>query len=335
MTAPATPTTTATATATPSPTTTPALPATPEWQELGSAVGPAAREDHTWTVSGDGATAYLFGGRAGQREFNDLWRYDLAADSWLELEPQGEPPAARFGHTAVWVADVGLVVWSGQAGPRFFSDIWAYDPQADSWAELPSAGDVPPARYGSCAATGPDGRMWISHGFTEDTGRFADTRAYDFRAGSWADLTVEGTRPVERCLHDCLWTQDGRFVVYAGQTTGAPAIGDLWSLDEHSGAWTQAPPPEPQPRQLYALAQLGGQAYVFGGGASDGAALDDLWRLDLAGLGWSAVEAGGETPAGRFGATLIADEPRGRLLLFGGKRGNAELGDVWQLALSP
>lgn len=325
----------ATPIAAPSATTTAPPPSALTWTELAANGGPAAREDHTWTVAGDGTSAYLFGGRAGRAEFNDLWRYDLASDEWTELEPTGTPPAPRFGHTAVWREGVGLVIWSGQAGPDFFADIWAYEPGTDAWRELPPAGDVPPARYGSCAGVGPDGRMWISHGFTADTGRFSDTRAYDFATESWSDLTPEGDRPVERCLHDCLWTPDGRLLVYAGQTTGAPAIGDLWTYDPAGASWSQAPSPEPPARQLYALAQLQGRAFVFGGGAADGTALGDLWLLDLADLSWSEAAPAGASPTARFGATLIADESRDRLLLFGGKGGDAELADLWELAPAP
>ncbi len=306
------------------------------WQELAPTGGaPAAREDHTWTVAGERREAYLFGGRAATTEFNDLWHYDLDRDAWTRLEPQGDPPVARFGHVAAWADGVGLVIWSGQAGTSFFTDTWAYDPDANAWRELPATGDVPPARYGSCGGIGPDGRLWISHGFTEDTGRFSDTRAYDFASGTWTDLTPEGNRPVERCLHDCLWTADGRLLLYAGQTTGAPAIGDLWTYDAQAGEWSQQPQPEPASRQLYALAQAGGTIFVFGGGGSDGRALGDLWQLDVAALTWSEAQPAGTAPSERYGATLIADEQRERLLLFGGKGGNSELADTWQLEVQP
>src|SRR5688572_22586754 len=60
---PSTPTAEPTATleAMPEPTVAPP----PVWAELASTDGPAAREDHTWRVDDDGATAYLFGGRDG------------------------------------------------------------------------------------------------------------------------------------------------------------------------------------------------------------------------------------------------------------------------------
>ena len=48
----------------------------------------------------------------------------------VSLTPAARGPAPRFGHEAVWIDGVGLVVWAGQAGPTsFFDDLWAYDPQ--------------------------------------------------------------------------------------------------------------------------------------------------------------------------------------------------------------
>jgi hypothetical protein len=303
------------------------------WRELEPESGPGPREDHTWTVDAAGRGAYLFGGRQGRQAFDELWRYDLDRDSWQLLEPVGDRPEPRFGHVAVWVDGIGLVVWSGQQSARvFFGDIWAFDADAGRWQRLADGGDVPEARYGSCGGIGPDGRLWISHGFTEDTGRFFDTRAYDFDAQAWTDLTPAGDVPVLRCLHRCLWTPDGRFVLYAGQTTGAPAIGDLWSLDPGRGKWSQADDPPAAARQLYSVAQVDDTAVVFGGGASDGALLDDLWLLDLRSLDMRSAEVLSGGPAGRFGAALISDAARGRLLLFGGKSEAGEVSDLWELS---
>ena len=310
----------------------PAAPTTLAWARL-DVNGPSAREDHTWTVDGSGRYAYLFGGRAGSRTRGDLWRYDLDADSWHRLEPEGRQPKARFGHAAVWVEGVGLVIWAGQAGTAFFDDLWAYDPDADAWHRLPSTGAVPEARYGSCALLGDDGRLWISHGFT-DRGRFFDTRAYDLASGRWTNETPKtGSTPVERCLHDCLWAADGRLLLYAGQTTAVPALADLWAFDTEAGSWTEHKPrPQPDARQLYALATEGQTAWVLGGAGKDRAKLDDLWALDLGTLVWRPIQATGG-PLARSGATLIADRAHERLLLFGGVGAKGELRDTWQIAL--
>ncbi len=292
--------------------------------------GPTAREDHTWTVDPGSGIAYLFGGRDGGTVFGDTWAYDLATDGWTKLAPASSPDA-RFGHEAVWAEGVGLVIFAGQAGSAFFGDLWAYDPAANSWRELPATGALPTPRYGSCASIGPDGRLWISHGFTQDQARFSDTRAYDFDATIWTDETPADGRPVERCLHGCWWTDDGDLALYAGQTTGTTALDDRWTLTE--GVWTRVEGNLPSGRNLYARTRLDGSTLVFGGQAVDMSYLGDLWLLaDGAADAEQVVPVGdGPQPAGRAGGELITDPERGRVLLFGGRTAEGSLGDLWAL----
>ena len=320
----------------PSPTMQPSTEPTPQpsseplvWRAL-DPTGPAAREDHTWTVGGDGRTAYLYGGRDGSTVFGDLWAFDLDTDTWTELSP-GPGPAARFGHEAVWVEDIGLVVFAGQAGATFFNDLWAFDPPAGSWARLPSNGAVPVSRYGTCAAIGPDLRLWISHGFTSDGARFSDTRAYDFESGDWTDQTpTDGTRPVERCLHGCWWTDAGELALYAGQTTGVTALGDRWTLAD--GAWTRVEGSLPPDRNLYARTRLDGATLVFGGQGLDGGFLADLWLLRDGEADAISLAPDGDLPPGRAGAELIRDATGERVLLFGGRDGAGAHADLWELS---
>ncbi|MGH2445057.1 MAG: Kelch repeat-containing protein [Candidatus Limnocylindria bacterium] len=308
--------------------------ATPAWTRL-AAEGPAPREDHTWTVDAERQVAYLFGGRDGPTVHGDLWAYDLAGDAWTQVttssQPAGQPPSqpsARFGHEAVWVDGIGLVIFAGQAGTTLFGDLWAYDPGTNAWSELPSAGATPVARYGTCAALGPDGRLWISHGFTSENARFADTRAYDFDAGSWTDLTpADGQRPVERCLHGCWFDDAGGLVLYAGQTTGVTALGDRWRLAD--GAWTRLEVALPPDRNLYARAPVAGGTLIFGGQGLDGL-LSDLWLLPDGGGDAVPIDPG-DGPVARAGAELVSDTGRQRVLLFGGRGADGQLSDIWSL----
>jgi hypothetical protein len=307
------------------------------WRELNaSGNAPAPREDHTWTVDAEGEVAYLFGGRdvTGPGSYGDLWAYDLSADSWQQLS--GGPPA-RFGHNAAWVPNIGLVIFAGQ-DQAFFNDLWAYDPDADTWRQLPGNGALPVSRYGSCAALGPDGRLWISHGFTSEGSRFADTRAYDFATASWTDETPLGAVPIVRCLHACWWTVTDRFTLYGGQTTGVTSLGDRWELTvgprPGTNAWQQVDPDPgpPADRNLYAATRWGERGtLVFGGQALDGTYLADAWVLDDRGTHGQLPYSVGPSP--RSGAELVADSERGRVLMFGGKAGASVFGDLWELTL--
>jgi hypothetical protein len=296
---------------------------------------PVGREDHTWTVAPDG-TAFLFGGRDGATVLDDLWAFSLDRGTWSQISPSGVSPPARFGHNAAWVPGIGLVIFAGQGPTGFFNDLWAYDPDSTTWRRLPATGAIPVSRYGSCASLGLDARLWISHGFTSDGQRFADTRAYDFAAGAWTDETPVGDAPIRRCLHACWWTDDGALVLYGGQTTGTTALGDLWRLTigERPGtnAWTllEADGGLPPARNLYAAARWGAGTILFGGQGLDGSYLADTWWLaDAGGADQLAVSA--PTPAARSGAELIADAAHGRLVLVGGRDGTAAFDDLWQL----
>jgi N-acetylneuraminic acid mutarotase len=281
--------------------------------------------------------AYLFGGRDGASVHGDLWAYDLAADTWRRLEPAGPVPAARFGHEAAWIAGRGLVVFGGQAGSTFFGDLWLFDPGAGSWTQLPADSDAPVARYGSCSAVSPDGRLWISHGFTENGTRFDDTRAYDFDLQRWADETPSDALPIRRCLHVCWWTDDGRMALYGGQTNGDPALGDLWALlplasGEGRTGWESLGNPLPVDRNLVAATAVGDEVVIFGGRDGDGRALADLHVVRADDLSFEVLATIGSGLPARWAATLIHDATRGRTLLFGGTDGSTASAETWGLA---
>ncbi|MEO5985504.1 MAG: kelch repeat-containing protein [Candidatus Limnocylindria bacterium] len=303
-------------------------PAALAWEAL-QVDGPAAREDHTWTLADDGV-AYLFGGRDGETVFADTWAFNVESLTWTELAPP-RSPQPRFGHEAVWVDGVGVVIFAGQGGPStFFNDLWAYDPATNAWTQLPASGAIPTPRYGSCLAVGPDGRLWASHGFTQEGTRFSDTRAYDISAQTWTDETPsQGQRPVERCLHGCWWTDDGTLTLYAGQTTGLTALDDLWSLD--AGRWSRVDAELPAGRNLYGRARHDGGMLIFGGQAVDGSYLADAFLLaDDASV--EVLAPSGEAPPGRAGAELIVDPSNSRAFLFGGRTADSALGDTWVLS---
>jgi hypothetical protein len=231
---------------------------------------------------------------------------------------------------------VGLVVFAGQDA-SFFNDLWAYDPDADTWRVLPAGGAVPVPRYGSCAALGPDARLWISHGFTSEGSRFSDTRAYDFTTGTWTDETPSAEVPIVRCLHACWWTEMDRFTLYAGQTNGVTSLGDRWELTvgprPGTNAWRElAQDGTPSARNLYAAARWERGTLIFGGQALDGTYLGDAWLLSDDGA-QAQVVPGVAGPSARSGAELVADLERGRVLLFGGKAGASVFGDLWELTL--
>ena len=323
-----TPSPTATAGVTPS-----AATATPGagalgWRQLAPAgTLPPARRDHSLVT--DGERLYLFGGRSGGDAVGDTWVYDLAANEWEELNAPG--PGARFGHNSVWSTRGRMVVFGGQAGGEFLNDTWLFDPADGMWQEIPDFRGAPSQRYGAAAALDPSGRLVVTHGFTNQ-GRFDDTWGFALLDNFWTEISPDGARPIERCLVRAVWdAARERLIMFGGQTTATPFLGDTWALTGSEGWLELTPQQSPSPRNFYAMAfdEVAGRALLIGGQTEDGPA-NDLWAFDAASDSWARLTLDGESPSARAGhdAAFAA----GSLYVVGGYDGSSELNDLWVLS---
>jgi hypothetical protein len=309
------------------------------WQRLEpTGAKPPARHDHSVTADKVGARSYVFGGRAGGKGLSDLWAYDVDSNAWRQVQPEGETPAARWGHNAAFDAQRNaLVVFGGQAAGAFFSDVWAYSVDANRWERLAADNAGPSRRYGAGGAYEAAARMiTVTHGFT-DTGRFDDTWAFAVGDARWSEVSPRsGERPLRRCLLRTIDdSEGGRLVLFGGQSNTVPFMNDLWAFDASAHSWRQlAPASAPSPRNLYAAVRRGErrEALVHGGNTLNGNS-GELWLLDLARDTWALVSTDGETPSPRRGHDLTWLEGQGAALLFGGVAGD-DVDDLWLLDLT-
>ncbi len=144
-------------------------PATNIWTELHPAGDvPCARTCHTMVYDPDSEKVILFGGvDRANTTLNDLWAYDPSANTWTELHPTGDVPCARLGHSMVYNPGSGKIILFGGMNQAMntLNDLWAYDPAANTWSELPAAGDVPPARDSHAMACDPaSGKIFLFGG---------------------------------------------------------------------------------------------------------------------------------------------------------------------------
>ncbi len=306
-------------------------PAALAWRQiLLAGESPPARRDHS--LVGDGQRLYLFGGR-NPAPLDDVWVYDLASANWSALT-SGDGPAARFGHNAVFDPSRGrMLLFGGQGGAGgFFNDLWAFD-FAGGWSQLAATGGPPSTRYGAAAAFDPAGRLLVTHGFT-DAGRFDDTWSLGLGGDIWTDVSPAGARPVERCLMRAAWDSGAaQLLMFGGQTTGTPFLGDLWSFD--GAAWREiAADPRPSPRNFYALAfdEASRRLFLFGGNSAAGP-LNDLWFFDPAAERWSQAGPEGAAPPPRAGHDAVWLPDSRRLIVFGGATASGDAADLWELSV--
>lgn len=299
--------------------------------------GPAARWDHTLSADADTGRLVLFGGRdAAGAPFGDTWVYSPEANTWEATPSAG--PAPRFGQAvAVDAANRALYLFGGQAdGATFFNDVWRFDLDTLTWAEVPTAELRPAPRYGTSAVLDGDGQLLISHGFTFE-GRFDDTWSLDPASGVWTDLSPSSeTRPLKRCLHEAIWDAErGQMLLYGGCSSGFGPCpqGDLWAFDPAMQTWTElTPAASPAARSNPALVRddLSGSTWLIAGLTEAGYAAD-AWRLDLTDgtPAWVEELPGAVLPSPR--ASHDAAALNGDLYLFGGYSDAGVLADFWVL----
>lgn len=308
----------------------------PAWVAI-EASGPAARWNHTLSADADTGRLVLFGGRdAAGAPFGDTWTFSPEANAWEVV--QGAGPSPRFGQAvAVDANNRTLYLFGGQAdGATFFNDVWRFDLDDLTWAEVPTAEPRPAPRYGTSAVLDSDGQILISHGFTFE-GRFDDTWSFDPASGVWTDLSpAPETRPLKRCLHEAVWDAErSQMLLYGGCSSGFGPCpqGDLWAFDPTTQTWTELTPPDgPAARSNPALVldDVSGTTRLIAGLTEAGYAAD-AWALDQTSGApvWTEEIPGAAMPTPR--ASHDAVGLNGDLYLFGGFSDAGVLADLWVL----
>jgi Galactose oxidase, central domain len=96
------------------------------WTEITSEPKPSPRNFYAM-VAMDSALMALFGGNTADDPgpMNDLWFLDTANDTWTQMQAEGEAPAPRYGHDAVWLAESRrLIVFGGHDASGDVNDLW-------------------------------------------------------------------------------------------------------------------------------------------------------------------------------------------------------------------
>jgi protein phosphatase len=297
--------------------------------------GPPARHDHSAVFDPVRQQLVIFGGRDAEA-FGDTWIFDRATRMWHAVDAAG--PAPRFGHGAVYdAAHRRMLIVMGQ-GAEFFNDVWAFDLDQQTWTELKAndrSATAPRPRYGQSAVLDSQGRVLISHGFS-DQGRFDDTWAFDVATARWVDLTpASGARPLKRCLHALIYeaTSD-RMILFGGCSSGFGPCpqGDLWAFDLKTTTWTEltprgaAPTARSNPGLVYQPATR--SLLLFGGKTEDGPSAE-TWSYELDSNAWMQLEPV-DGPSARSSQALDYDIQTRRALLFGGLTADGSSADVWE-----
>lgn len=126
------------------------------------------RSKHTVVAYKD--AIYVFGGDNGKNMLNDLIRFDVVDKSWGRAFATGNPPIARYHHSAN-VNDTSMFVFGGYTGDIHSNsnlanknDLFEYKFQTGQWVEWKFIGKTPVPRSAHGAAV-YDNKLWIYAGY--------------------------------------------------------------------------------------------------------------------------------------------------------------------------
>ena len=295
------------------------------WSQLRPSRSPAPRGSAAIAFDGKNGQLVLFGGRSGERVFNDTWTWD--GGTWTEQHSAAAPPPRE---RAGFAADPsGRLILFGGYGPGSganaqLGDTWSWDGHA--WTEQhptqspPAGGDVRMFSVGSRGVLLYGGVNWSTHELSAST--------WLWNGHDWTSVRTERHPPTG--FGAAAVDRDGSILYQAGGSPAEPTVNETWRWDGQD--WSELhPAAAPPARQDTGLTFIDrGTALLFGG-TKTSTTLNDTWI-------WTSGEwtqlAPGRSPIARASQAMAFDPVRHQLVLFGGTTLSADfvetpLCDTW------
>ena len=96
---------------------------------------------------------YVFGGNRHVKggkplNFEDLWKFSIAANAWAEVKPVGGLPGSRGHHSLLALSPHAILLYGGalcNPGCKCYGDTWLFSATEAKWTFL-NATDAPMGR---------------------------------------------------------------------------------------------------------------------------------------------------------------------------------------------
>jgi N-acetylneuraminic acid mutarotase len=217
------------------------------WQEMKPAVSPNIRASYALAHNEDGAYTLLFGGfheaEGADVWYNDTWKYDWKANTWMKLETRNAPTARGAPAFAYDSSSKVFVLFGGFHGREYLNDTWIFDPKKGEWNNTRPARPPAPRRTrmtydaGSRRVVLFGGEAPIGGGsINKERNPFHldlrdDTWTYDAGTNAWERLATD-VKPGKRGLHSIVYDRVNSATILFGGTDGGEngRLGDTWLL---------------------------------------------------------------------------------------------------------
>ena len=181
---------------------------------------------------------YLFGGTDDEERLNDIFAYNIRANSWDKITQasttKNPVPEARSGARGVAYMD-GLYFFGGYQRKQgtYFNDLFYFDLDKRVWNTITTISNsqnsskVPPSPRTDHTAVLYEGSMYVFGGY-DGRARFNDLYKCKLRKGkySWKQIEAEGTIPLNRFGHAAVVCRNSMFVI--GGWNGHDTMDDVF-----------------------------------------------------------------------------------------------------------
>eukprot|EP00937_MAST-01D_sp_MAST-1D-sp2_P000687 g687.t1 len=324
---------------------------------------PSSRGGHTAVLANNQLVIFgghRYGGNNVFEYFNDVHVLDVETSTWHDVRCAGDPPAARYGHSATLIGRRMFVFGGRGQGGRLLNDMHLLDLDEWCWVRVSATTASPAVRFdhAACAV----GSRIVLFGGWDGRQCFNDLWVFDASSFTWMRPKADGRPPSARHGGRMELLPDGRITVFGGHSTedadtGAEARyhGDAVVLDVRTMRWSRprATGESPSMRTGHTCCVVGGSVVVVGGWAGvrrsmvfeylpvpDNFAERDVSLLkgfvavlEAGGMEWSLPPCEAVEHPHRYGhsATVVGDY----VFVWGGWDGNRPLNELAVLDISP
>ena len=150
--------------------------------------------------SAERRATYWFGGASESVVSGSIHRLDADGSAWVELPATG--PTPRYDPHFEALDGRWLLLFGGSYGARgaaFYSDVWVFDTQTETWSEIEVDGATPPGRRApwvrfSESRTG----FYAGFGYDGSMRPLGDLHYFDLDAAVWSEIAVPEPIPAAR-----------------------------------------------------------------------------------------------------------------------------------------
>ena len=274
--------------------------------------------------SGIGAVPGCYSDNAGTLSaVPELHEYEL---SWVEPQESVSPPGRCCMGMAYDPATHSTVMFGGFTNPTILGDTWTWT-ALHGWSQLSPASSPSPRQGQAMAWDGTAGNIVLFGGMDSNGTYLNDTWTWD--GATWSQQFPPAS-PAGRRFDNPSMAYDKvtRTVILFGGIGSSGGLGDTWTWDGQTAAWTQQfPAASPSARRAPLAYDDVTRSVVLFGGDNSGPAFTDTWTWD--GSTWTQ-QFPASFPSARSTPQMAYDDELGEVVLFGGFGGPGDnLNDTW------